>query len=231
MRATICACQRCGLVAVAQWHCHVLRLRACAAVPLRARGAPFRRRPSWPRRPPRPSSFPAAFLSAAAFSAAAFSAAAFGRRPAFSASSRSASFFSARASCCSLFLLLSFSCARRSSSCLRSTSAGSGLGGPCSSRRRLGFGFGAGSGGGGSGFGSRCDSLQRRSSTTVASMASVVTGGGRCFQVNQPYTAAATIPECSSTDSAIARQRPCVTRLLPLRHHRAQRAASFPAAA
>ena len=39
-------------------------------------------------------------------------------------------------------------------------------------------------------------------------MASVSTGGGRCFQLNQPYTAAATIPECSSTDSAIARQRP-----------------------
>ena len=47
-----------------------------------------------------------------------------------------------------------------------------------------------------------------RSSTTVASMASVSTGGGRCFHVNQPYTAAATMPECSSTDSAIARQRP-----------------------
>ena len=39
-------------------------------------------------------------------------------------------------------------------------------------------------------------------------IAITVGGGGRCFQVNQPYTAAATIPECSSTESANARQRP-----------------------
>jgi hypothetical protein len=89
---------------------------------------------------------------------------------------------------------------------LRSISAGSGFGGPCSS----GSGSGAGSTGFGSGAGAGAAGrfFSVRSSTTVAAMASVVGGGGRCFQLNQPYTAAATMAVCSSTDSTTARHRP-----------------------
>ncbi len=58
----------------------------------------------------------------------------------------------------------------------------------------------------GGAFGRAC--FRRRSSP---SMASVCAGGGRCFQVNQPKTAAATMHECSSIDSANARQRPWVS--------------------
>jgi hypothetical protein len=39
-------------------------------------------------------------------------------------------------------------------------------------------------------------------------MAIVATGGALCFQVNQPYTAAATMAECNRIESAYARQRP-----------------------
>ncbi len=45
---------------------------------------------------------------------------------------------------------------------------------------------GSGAGGSGSDFGGGAIPLSARSSTTVASMAMVVTGGGWCFQVNQP---------------------------------------------
>ena len=193
MRATICACQR---FASSLLRTALPRSSASSCAlkfRLRAPAAPFHRRPSSRRRhlrrafsrapscrrlpsPLRPSRRPPS------------------PRPAFSASSRSASsrsfsscaaFFS-----CSCFSCSSFSCASRSSSVALDLGR-IRLGRPLLfDGRRLGFGhgfrcrFGRRWFGRGSGFGAM--PFSARSSTTVASMASVSTGGGWCFQVNQP---------------------------------------------
>ncbi len=181
--------------------------------------------------------FLGAFLSAAAFSAAAFSAAAFAAA-CFSASRRSASsrsFSSCAAFCsCSRFCCSVFSRSRGAPASLRSISAGSGLGGPCSSTG-AGSGSGAGSGTGSAGGGAvrawtRCLSARARRPPWLRWPA-FRPGGGRCFQVNQPYTAAATMAECSRMDSAIARHRPLVETYLSAAASIFSGLASVPAAA
>ena len=163
--------------------------------------------------------FSGAFLSATAFSAAAFSAAAFAAA-CFSASTLLGVFAllqflrgllfllrassAVRAARCFLFLALDLGrIGFRRPLLFRRAAA------PVRARAPARFG------GGGSGAGSASGAMpfSARSSTTVASMASVSTGGGRCFHVNQPYTAAATMAECSRIDSAIARHRPFVSDL------------------
>ena len=109
--------------------------------------------------------------------------------------------------------------ASRSSSRLRSISAGSGLGGPCSSTGAgSGSGTGSGAGGSGSGFGGGAIVLSARSSTTVASMARVADRRRLVFP-GEPAV------DRSRHDSRMQQHRqrdrapaPLSERLLPSRH-------------
>ena len=195
------------LVAVAGGIAPFFGLERCAEVPPRARDAPFLRRPSSRRR-----HLPRAFSRRLLVRGSLLGCGLFGRglrrgllsplrrarrprvpsvpaRPSAPAPAFPARLFVRE----TLFFLLALDFGRV------------GLGRPLLfDGRRLGFGrrFGRFGRFGGSGLAARCPSARARRPRWLRWPASPPAADW-CFQVNQPYTAAATMAECSSIDSAM----------------------------